>query len=487
MSIHDTTVPADSPLSPSDGDLLWRYVRAADEAAFRVLVERHVDFVYSAARRRLGGDGASAADVAQQVFTALARQAARLPASIILPAWLYTTTRHLSANLVRAEQSRRARERVAHFMQDVNAEPSAEEAWEGVRPVLDAEIDALADRDRSALLLRFFARRSYAEIGTQLDVSEDAARMRVERALEKLRAALAKREVVSTATALGGLLTRNGVTAAPPALGASIAGAAFLAGSGAGIFVFMTSTKFLLGVTAAAIAAGAIGFASLTPSGSSVESTKPSARAASSGPVAPERVARSSRSDDKTQQMSVLSQPAPRPTPSPLPAADIGTRTVERRVERLDELVRLTAEQKAQAAALFAKEYNVLEQIPVADRGEKGRDARLATRKDVRDVLTPDQRRKYDVSPQAVGGGLPVDPASMVARLDESVALSPEQKRQAAEILWADIIEQVAALPEERTLNGFLWSDGVRDRLRAILTPEQRIRFDQTPPYRKNR
>lgn len=139
------------------------------------------------------------------------------------------------------------------------------------------------------------------------------------------------------------------------------------------------------------------------------------------------------------------------------------------------------------AAALFAKEATILDGIPEQERGEKGMEARVATRKDVRAALTDEQRRKYDISPQSLGGGLPVDPANMVTRLDQAVKLTPQQKQKAIEILWEDVIDQVAALPADQQLKGFQWRDPVRDRLRGILSNEQQSAFDVTPPYRKNR
>ena len=58
-----------------DATLLRRFVEQDSEAAFTELVQRHLDLVYGAALRRTGGDAHAAADVAQQVFAALARQA----------------------------------------------------------------------------------------------------------------------------------------------------------------------------------------------------------------------------------------------------------------------------------------------------------------------------------------------------------------------------------------------------------------------------
>ena len=65
-----------------DSELLRRYAEERDEGAFRVLVDRHIQFVYSTARRRLNGDQHAAEDVAQLVFTAAAKRARTRPSSM---------------------------------------------------------------------------------------------------------------------------------------------------------------------------------------------------------------------------------------------------------------------------------------------------------------------------------------------------------------------------------------------------------------------
>ena len=85
-----------------DAALLRRYASEKSEAAFAELVRRHLDLVYSAALRRLGGDTHRAADVAQQVFTTLARDAQKLSGHGVLTAWLYTATRNAAIDLIRA-------------------------------------------------------------------------------------------------------------------------------------------------------------------------------------------------------------------------------------------------------------------------------------------------------------------------------------------------------------------------------------------------
>ena len=125
--------------------------------------------------------------------------------------------------------------------------------WSRLRPVLDEGMDELGEREREAVLLRFFEGRAFAEIGATLRVSEDAARMRVERALEKLRAVLARRGVTSTGAALGVVLAQQAVVAAPAGLVGSVVSTAVGAAAGGatgalGFIQLMTNTKLAVGV-----------------------------------------------------------------------------------------------------------------------------------------------------------------------------------------------------------------------------------------------
>lgn len=131
-----------------------------------------------------------------------------------------------------------------------SSDPEAD--WERLRPVLDEVMDELGDRDREVVLLRFFEGRPFAEIGVALQVSEDAARMRVDRALAKLHELLARRGVTSTAVALGAVLSAQAVSAAPAGLAVVACKTACMeavaAGSGgAGLVGFMSTTKLGLG------------------------------------------------------------------------------------------------------------------------------------------------------------------------------------------------------------------------------------------------
>ncbi|HWA24694.1 MAG TPA: sigma-70 family RNA polymerase sigma factor [Lacunisphaera sp.] len=230
-----------------DAELLRRYANGRSEEAFAMLVQRHLPLVYHAALRRTNGDTHLAEDVAQAVFADLARSAGELQRHAMLAGWLYVATRHAAANAMRTETRRKIREYEAVIMNDAPAREVAESEWARLRPELDSVMDELAGSDRDAVLLRYFENRPYAEIGAILRLSDDAARRRVDRALEKLRTLLARRGITSTAAALSSLLTAQSAVAAPTGLAATVAGSA-LAGAGAaqasaGIIAFMTTNK----------------------------------------------------------------------------------------------------------------------------------------------------------------------------------------------------------------------------------------------------
>jgi RNA polymerase sigma factor (sigma-70 family) len=236
-----------------DTELLRRYVDQKSEPAFSELVDRHVGLVYSAALRRCG-DAHGAADISQRVFTALASQARCLTGHTVLTGWLYSTTRNLTIDHIRTERRRRAREEEAARMNEPVSKSEAID-WHKIRPILDQAMDNLSDVDRTAVLLRFFDRRRFAEIGEILSISEDAARMRVERATGKLRHCLSRYGITSTAEALGTLLATETLSAAPAGVAAGISHAALLAAiTGAAatplsvgfVLQLMTATKFVV-------------------------------------------------------------------------------------------------------------------------------------------------------------------------------------------------------------------------------------------------
>src|SRR5947207_13968795 len=107
----------------NDIELLRSYAKDGSEAAFAELLRRHLNLVYSAALRRVGGDTHLAEDVSQKVFVSLARQARSLTGHPVLTGWLYTASRYAAAQVVRAERRRQAREQEAYTMTERASNP----------------------------------------------------------------------------------------------------------------------------------------------------------------------------------------------------------------------------------------------------------------------------------------------------------------------------------------------------------------------------
>lgn len=215
-----------------DHDLLARYARDNSEAAFAALAERHVNLVYSTALRSVGNAHA-AEEIAQAVFIILANKADKLSRRVVLSGWLYQTTRLTAANFLRGEIRRQKREQEA-FMQSTFQESADESAWRQIAPLLDDALGKLGDRDRNAIVLRFFENKNLREVGLATGVSEDAAKMRVNRALGKLRKLFTKRGAALSITAIAGAVSANSVQAAPVGLAKTISMVALTKGAAAG-------------------------------------------------------------------------------------------------------------------------------------------------------------------------------------------------------------------------------------------------------------
>lgn len=206
-----------------DMELLREYASRNSEEAFAALVSRHIDLVYSAALRELGNHH-QAEEVTQAVFVVLARKARSLSPGTILPGWLFRTARLTAFNYLRTEIRRARREKEAHMQSNPSENP--DDRWREVAPMLNDAIADLGENDRNAIVLRFLKGKDYKEVATALGGTEEAAQMRVSRALEKLRKLFAKRGVAVSAGVLAGLMTAHGTQAAPLGLAALVAASA---------------------------------------------------------------------------------------------------------------------------------------------------------------------------------------------------------------------------------------------------------------------
>ncbi len=238
----------------TDQELLETYNRDGSESAFRDLVERHINLVHSAAVRESRGNDSLAQDITQAVFTELAIRSDKLRGHPALAGWLYTCVRRMAANVRRAEDRRQRREQEAMTMSELLGQDTADPLWQQVRPVLDDVMHELNDADRTAVVLRFFEGQSLKQVGAALGLNENAARMRVERSLEKLRDLLARRGAKSTATTLAAALAVGAAMTAPSALAATVASGALTSAAAGGSTIFSLSK--IMNITKFKVAAG---------------------------------------------------------------------------------------------------------------------------------------------------------------------------------------------------------------------------------------
>ena len=207
----------------ADNELLRRYFADRSESAFAELVERHADLVYSAALHQLNGNPDLARDVAQVVFTDLAFKAGSLRPTVSLAGWLYTSARFAAAKLVRSERRRQMREHKALAMDNLDSGlGSAGDDPARLRRAIDQAMQDLDKADREVVLLRYFEGRDFKSVGTALGISDDAARKRVVRAVERLRALLAGRGISSPESALMAALSGAAALSTPADLHGSI-------------------------------------------------------------------------------------------------------------------------------------------------------------------------------------------------------------------------------------------------------------------------
>jgi RNA polymerase sigma factor (sigma-70 family) len=235
--------------------LLRRFSQETSQEAFEELVRRHVGLVYNAALRRLGNDSHLAEDVTQTVFGGLAQKAASLRIRSSLAGWLYCRARCAAIDVVRSEQKRRSREQRAQAMSELSTLRPTASDWEHLRPEIEDAIEELNESDRDVVLLRFFERQSFSEIGALLKISEDAAQKRAERALDKMRVGFSKRGLTSTTAVLAGLLANQGIATVPAGLSSSVSAAALSGAASVGALttiqgglVYMSTTKLGLGI-----------------------------------------------------------------------------------------------------------------------------------------------------------------------------------------------------------------------------------------------
>lgn len=235
----------------NDIELLAEYCDENSDQAFAALVARHVNLVYSVSLRHVGNSH-QAEEITQAVFILLSRKAGSLSKRTVVSGWLFHTARLTALNFRRTEMRRSHREQES-YMQSLSHEADSArlpgqdataETWREIAPHLDAALSTLSDADRNAIILRFFENKSVRDVGGALGASEEAAKKRIHRALEKLRTTFAKRGIASTAAVIAGVISTNSVQAAPVTLAATVT-----ATVGRGVAVGSSTAALVKGAT----------------------------------------------------------------------------------------------------------------------------------------------------------------------------------------------------------------------------------------------
>ncbi len=242
-----------------DTQLLRRYAEEASQAAFAELVQKHIRLVYAVALRQLGGDRQLAEDATQRVFAVLARKATGLSSHPSLAGWLFKSSRFIALQLLRQESRRKKlEEHMRHG--DIIGNSDSETIHEEALPLLDELVSRLTEKDRTAIVLRYFEGKTFAEVGTLLGLSEEGARSRIDRTVERLRRNLERRGIKSAAALVtGGFASQVMDAAIQPNLAAtitrSVLAGAHSAGTASSIGILLAMNKTKIGIAAVLIAA----------------------------------------------------------------------------------------------------------------------------------------------------------------------------------------------------------------------------------------
>ena len=245
----------------TDEQALADFTKTRSAEAFTALVQRYVDLVHSTAVR-VTRDAHLAEDVTQAVFIVLARRAHSINPKY-LAGWLVNTARLAARDAFRSRNRQQKREAEAAQMRSEIAsdeEPTAQQ----ITPLLDDALARLSEADRSSVVMRFLQGRSFADVGQALGISDEAARKRVGRAIEKLRSALCKQGVAQSIGGLTVSLAAHQASPAPASLAIQVAGVISSHSTGAasiakGVVWTMSIAKAQVAVVAILVSLAVIG------------------------------------------------------------------------------------------------------------------------------------------------------------------------------------------------------------------------------------
>lgn len=235
-----------------------------DQNAVAHAIAQHADMVYATCRRILGND-AEAADVAQETFFHFLKNSQRVRGSVA--AWLHCVATGRSIDYLRQSAARRRRESV--YATDV--QPTEPDEWRELEPLVDEALEALPAATRELLIEHYLERMSMAQMGHKHRISQPTVSRRIAAALEHLRTLLRDKGVLMGTATLGTLLASAAQSAPAPMLltlgkmalaeaaahgtGAAAAGSSLL-GGGAKVATAVVASVLLVGVGSQVLRSG---------------------------------------------------------------------------------------------------------------------------------------------------------------------------------------------------------------------------------------
>ncbi|MCB1096416.1 MAG: sigma-70 family RNA polymerase sigma factor [Verrucomicrobiae bacterium] len=247
-----------------DDTLISRYLRngndddrADSDCAFRDLTAKYVGLVMGVAMRRTG-QHEIAEEIAQTVFTILARKAHQLTGQSSIAGWLHRATMLESAKAMRSEYRRHRKMKKFIDQQAILQNAASVPVDEETLPVIDEALHRLSASDRDVILQRYFEDKSYREIAAATGATQAACEKRCSRALARLGEFLRRRGIAASGAMLGVAIASR-LAHVPPAGFASALATKAVAGlpSTYSLFVAMNSMK-LATITALIVASATV-------------------------------------------------------------------------------------------------------------------------------------------------------------------------------------------------------------------------------------
>jgi RNA polymerase sigma-70 factor (ECF subfamily) len=214
MSVADSqsALPTDLA-SLADKQLLARFFRRREDAAFAALVQRHGPLVFRVCRRVLA-DANDAEDAFQATFLVLVRKGGSLKQPERLACWLYGVASRTARKIKVRSAIRSKHEREANPM-PVSADVDRLTLQE-LQAILDEEIGKLPEKYALPLTLCYLEGKTNAQAAALLGWPEGSISRRLSRARELLRSRLVRRGLAMSAALIAAVFTRS-AQASPPA------------------------------------------------------------------------------------------------------------------------------------------------------------------------------------------------------------------------------------------------------------------------------